>query len=686
MQRLSSPVFILVILRMSQISLGVMYVEADGEFIVASSVGRQHTPAIWGDWVVWADRKSSDAGSNIYAHNLSTNETLRLNSSNSAAGDPDIYDGLVVWSDRSSGNSDIYQYDLKTRIESALYVAPGNQINPAIHGDTVVWRTGEYPSWPEVWGYSIAQGAAFLISDSPGNKWHPDVFGDIVVWGDYRNDNWDIYGYDLSTHTEFEIASGPVYQRSAAIYGDKVAYEHRHHGVGIYDLTTGENKIHGTHSGGESDWIAIYGSIVVWGDIRDPDRTYNIYGYDIVSDEEFPICVAPDEQYTPATYRNMVVWSDDRCGGYWEGDIYGNIIIRSIYVDDDGIADFNNIQAAINDSNDGDSIIVQPGLYRECVRFHGKNIIVRSTNPGDFNVVGATVIDYGVSFVGTEDANCALLGFKINGRISGVDYGIDPAGENHTHATISNCLFVDCYRVSDGRVIRACDGTISNCVIADNRARGDVISSAISECHGLIKNCTIANNELGVWVGEGMATIDSCIIYHNSSGQIGVGWAGTVNILHSDVEGGPDNIFDSGIVNWGPGNTERDPCFVRVGDWLGQSDGEYHLKSEAGRWDPNGQTWVQDDVTSPCIDAGDPMSPIGQEPFPNGGVMNMGAYGGTGKASKSYFGQPVCETIVAGDINGDCTIDFLDLVLMSAHWLEDNRIVTAPAPRPPRPR
>ncbi len=36
---------------------------------------------------------------------------------------------------------------------------------------------------------------------------------------------------------------------------------------------------------------------------------------------------------------------------------------RTITVDDDGIADFNNIQAAINDSNDNDVIIVRPGIY-----------------------------------------------------------------------------------------------------------------------------------------------------------------------------------------------------------------------------------------------------------------------------------------------------------------------------------
>ncbi|MBN1507997.1 MAG: hypothetical protein JW955_14185, partial [Sedimentisphaerales bacterium] len=64
-------------------------------------------------------------------------------------------------------------------------------------------------------------------------------------------------------------------------------------------------------------------------------------------------------------------------------------------------------------------------------------------------------------------------------------------------------------------------------------------------------------------------------------------------------------------------------------------DGDYHMKSLAGRWDPNQQRWVMDDVSSPCIDAGDPNTPVGEEPQPNGGRVNLGAYGGTAEASKS---------------------------------------------------
>jgi hypothetical protein len=89
---------------------------------------------------------------------------------------------------------------------------------------------------------------------------------------------------------------------------------------------------------------------------------------------------------------------------------------------------------------------------------------------------------------------------------------------------------------------------------------------------------------------------------------------------------------------------------------------------------------VKDDVTSPVIDAGDPANSVGVEPFPNGGRINMGAYGGTAEASKSYFGEPVCETIMAGDINGDCRVDFADWAIMAGHWLKDGHATSAPPP------
>ena len=59
---------------------------------------------------------------------------------------------------------------------------------------------------------------------------------------------------------------------------------------------------------------------------------------------------------------------------------------------------------------------------------------------------------------------------------------------------------------------------------------------------------------------------------------------------------------------------------------------DFHLLSQAGRW--NGK-WVQDAETSPLVDAGDPETDCGSEEEPNGGLVNIGLYGGTKFASKT---------------------------------------------------
>jgi hypothetical protein len=238
--------------------------------------------------------------------------------------------------------------------------------------------------------------------------------------------------------------------------------------------------------------------------------------------------------------------------------------------------------------------------------------------------------------------------------------------------------------------------TIRNCLIAGNGFSAVNCSDASSP---IISSSTITGNaELGLYCGGTCdCTVVNSIFWNNWNDkplpcQIRVKSSNPktpsiCRISYSSVQGGEEAVCleHGGVVEWGLGNIDVDPCFAASGHWeLDPNnpfadlynrfiwiDGDYHLKSQAGRWDPNSQAWVRDDVTSPCIDAGDPMSPIGHEPFPNGGIINMGAYGGTAEASKSYFGEPVCETIVAGDINGDCKVDWADFTLLALHWLED---------------
>jgi len=86
-------------------------------------------------------------------------------------------------------------------------------------------------------------------------------------------------------------------------------------------------------------------------------------------------------------------------------------------------------------------------------------------------------------------------------------------------------------------------------------------------------------------------------------------------------------------ISAGTGDISVDPLFADP------AKGDFHLKSKAGRWDPKAKKWVKDNIHSPCIDAGDPKADFSLEPDPNGGRVNLGAYGNTAEASKSAIQQ-----------------------------------------------
>lgn len=203
-----------------------------------------------------------------------------------------------------------------------------------------------------------------------------------------------------------------------------------------------------------------------------------------------------------------------------------------------------------------------------------------------------------------------------------------------------------------GIVLRdRCFPVVMNNLIVDCRNGGIAVENS---CQSLLVNNTIVDCgrglrlfDLGRWgppyrlnPGGGTATVVNCIIWDcqqpvtlADSSNIEIEDTGShITFSYTDIENGLSGISIDGEasnVTWGNGNLNIDPQFADP------AGGDYHLKSQAGRFDPNNQSWVVDDLTSPCIDAGDPNSTIGDEPEPNGGRVNIGTYGGTTEASKS---------------------------------------------------
>jgi hypothetical protein len=145
-----------------------------------------------------------------------------------------------------------------------------------------------------------------------------------------------------------------------------------------------------------------------------------------------------------------------------------------------------------------------------------------------------------------------------------------------------------------------------------------------------VTNCTFAGNSADSGggamrnYGNSSPTVTNSILWGDTPDEIVDDGTSSTTVNYSDIQGGWGDPCDN--------NIDADPCFADA------DSNDLHLKSQAGRWDPSSENWVCDEVTSPCIDPGDPTSDGSTEPLPHGSLINMGAYGGTTEASKSPFG------------------------------------------------
>jgi parallel beta-helix repeat protein len=353
--------------------------------------------------------------------------------------------------------------------------------------------------------------------------------------------------------------------------------------------------------------------------------------------------------------------------------------IQIIHVDDDGSADFNNIQAGIDAAQDGDIVCVAPGIYVE-------NVILNSR----INFVGAgadvTIIDANgyADVVDIRAKDVMISGFTL--RNSGesdlyhtncgvhVDGNFAPVIEDNT--------------ITDNEIgialREAANPDIKNNIIENNNTGIYIYGTEEQPSNPRIINNTIVNNERDGITLRMMASpvISNNIIAENAGGIncnyiTGTPLLSYNNLWNNDANYVRNESIDDTLA--GPGSLSVDPSFAGPGFWADANDpnmvversepnaiwvqGDYHLKSNTGRWDPKQKLWLQDDVNSPCIDAGDPNSDLVDEVWPHGKRINMGAYGGTTQASMSSSN--------AGDIrdlNNDSFVTWDDVLLLADRW------------------
>jgi beta propeller repeat protein len=272
---------------------------------------------------------------------------------------PVVSGNRVAWYEYRDGDYSLWVKDLAGGEATCLTPNSTARIkSPSIDGNTVVWGALQPDGNWDIYGYDLASQTEFSICTKFSQKLYPypSVCGSYVVWQDYRNSpmnvppefmNADIYGMDLRTGEEFQICTERYVQSHPKISGDLVVWGDERDwilndmNVYGYDLSTGiEFKI--TQDPEPQVAPDVSGNYVVWVDNREGSY-FDIYGMDLSTGEEFPICLNSFGQGQPSIDGNLVVWQDYRNpfpSGAGQGDIYGyDLITHTEFLIAGGVAD-----------------------------------------------------------------------------------------------------------------------------------------------------------------------------------------------------------------------------------------------------------------------------------------------------------------------------------------------------------
>ena len=185
-----------------------------------------------------------------------------------------------------------------------------------------------------------------------------------------------------------------------------------------------------------------------------------------------------------------------------------------------------------------------------------------------------------------------------------------------------------------------------------------------------MNNCTVSGNSTdepdgaALYVQGSKANIQNSIFWNNGSDFEAIDDLPARATLTVDY-----TLTQQGFAA-GTGNISSNPLFADA------SNGDFHVESTIGRFNPSTGLFVNDDENSPAIDAGNPSSDFSNEPDPNGGRVNLGCYGNTDEASKSagttgieeipqilwtIFPNPAQESVTIGNLPSGSNVNITDI-------------------------
>ncbi|MCK5684442.1 choice-of-anchor D domain-containing protein, partial [bacterium] len=441
-----------------------------------------------------------------------------------------------------------------------------------------------------------------------------------------------------------------------------------------------------------------------WADLVISDITNTLASYSVSTTSA---TIAPQDSleievyFTPTDwgiYNDSLIISSDATGEsqievYVSGSSVGNLFTVKTTGSDNNLGSdsepFASIQHAIDQTLDGDTVLVYQGTYIENINFNGKNIVLGSQflTTQDTSYISSTIIDGNqngsvVTFESNEDSTTLMTGFTLTNGLNSngggiciinssphldhlfIQYNQNPDAygggiySNNSNVILENCIVTSntVTGIGGGAAFFGGSPSIRNNIFISNYASDSGGALYFRECTGFLANNTLINNEVEN-NGAGIYTYSSptpvvynSIIWANTGLNQIENLNGNISIDYSVVQNGYLGLY----------NIDSDPQFI----------------------DPNNGNFRLSD-TSPCIGTGTdsvqidgtwyfaPITDIDGNPRPNpaGSNPDMGAYESTIGVQPVLIAVSV-DTLDFGTL-GTGTKDSLELIIFNESYGSD---------------
>jgi alpha-tubulin suppressor-like RCC1 family protein len=317
--------------------------------------------------------------------------------------------------------------------------------------------------------------------------------GTVVAWGD---NTWRQTNVPIGLSNVVAVAAGNAHSLALKSDGTVVAW-------GSFTGTNVPSSL--------SDVIAISayedncaalksdGTMVTWGTAQEvPDGLSNVVA----------IATGYLRYLALKSDGSLVTW-----GCYGQIDVPGTSVTGG------------DIQGAVNQASDGDTVVLEPGWYELTNRVVITNaIVLRSAAGPNQTILNVRFVGYGLW---VSNSTAVIDGLTLRGGvIDDCNSWADGRAIFLVGGTIQNCQFTNGHLVTMGTSVYMLGGLLTNCVVSFGAQPPAIGSAVYCDAGGIVTDCRIVNGLgglSGLKSAEGIYLVGSQLRNSVISGALGYG-------------------------------------------------------------------------------------------------------------------------------------------------------------------